>query len=124
MLIAGAGVETERSSRYLLQLCRHVDKAGQPHPQLRAHVEWSDDRGAISFRWGRGTLHALPGVLTLRTEAPDKDPCGGWSTHRRPPRADQQPRSPDGDLNPAPRPPRSGCRDRLQAQQTRGHPHD
>jgi hypothetical protein len=45
MLIAEGRVQAERSSRYLLQLCRHVDKAGQPHPQLRAHVEWSDDRG-------------------------------------------------------------------------------
>jgi hypothetical protein len=73
MLIAEARVETQRSSRYLVQLCRHVNKAGRAHPQMQAHVEWSDDRGVISFDWGRCTLRALPGVLTLRAEAPDED---------------------------------------------------
>jgi hypothetical protein len=73
MLIAEAHVETGRSSRYLVQLCRHVDEAARAHPQMRAHVEWSDDHGVISFDWGRCTLRALPGVLTLRAEAPDED---------------------------------------------------
>lgn len=73
MLIAEARVETERSSRYLVQLCRHVNKAAQAHPQMQAHVEWSDDRGVISFGWGRCTLHADPGVLMLRAEAPDEE---------------------------------------------------
>jgi len=40
---------------------------------MQANVEWSDDRGVISFDWGRCTLRALPGVLTLRAEAPDED---------------------------------------------------
>jgi hypothetical protein len=39
---------------------------------MQAHVEWSDDRGVISFDWGRCTLRADPGVLTLRAEAPDE----------------------------------------------------
>ena len=69
MLIAEARVETERSSRYLVQLCRHVSHAAQANPQMQAHVEWSDDRGMISFDWGRCTLRADPGVLTLRAEA-------------------------------------------------------
>ena len=73
MLIAEARVETERAGRYLVQLCRHIDKAGWAHPQLRAQVEWSDDRGVISLDRGRCTLRALPGVLTLRAEAPDED---------------------------------------------------
>jgi hypothetical protein len=73
MLIAEARVETERSSRYLAQLCRHVNKASQASPQMQAHVEWSDDRGEISFGWGRCTLRADPGVLTLRAEAPDEE---------------------------------------------------
>jgi hypothetical protein len=73
MLIAEATVETERSSRYLVQLCRHVDLVAQAHPQMQAHVEWSDDRGVISFGWGRCTLRAEPGVLTLRAEAPDEE---------------------------------------------------
>jgi hypothetical protein len=72
MLIAEANVETERASRYLVQLCQHLHKVGRAHPQMQAHVEWSDDRGVISFDWGRCTLRALPGVLTLRAEAPDE----------------------------------------------------
>jgi hypothetical protein len=73
MLIAEARVETERSSRYLVQLCRHVSKVGRGHSQMQARVEWSDDRGMISFDWGRCTLRALPGVLMLRAEASDED---------------------------------------------------
>jgi hypothetical protein len=73
MLIAEARVETERSSRYLVQLCRHVSKAALAHPQMQARVEWSDDRGVISFGLARCTLHADPGALTLRAEAPDEE---------------------------------------------------
>ena len=73
MLIAEANVQTERSGRYLVQLCQHIDKAGRAHPHLRAQVEWSDDRGVISLDRGRCTLRALPGALTLRPEAPDED---------------------------------------------------
>jgi hypothetical protein len=73
MLIAEARVETERSSRYLVQLCRHIHKAAQAHPHMRAHVEWTDDRGVIDFGWGRCSLRALPGVLELRAEAPDEE---------------------------------------------------
>jgi hypothetical protein len=73
MLIAEANVETERSSRYLVQLCRHVNLVAQTHPQMQAHVEWSDDRGVISLGAGRCTLRADPGVLTLRAEATDDD---------------------------------------------------
>jgi len=72
MLIAEASVETERSRRYLVQLCRHVSLAAQKHPQMRANVEWSDERGEISFGSGRCTLRADLGVLTLRAEAPDE----------------------------------------------------
>ena len=73
MLIAEARVQTERSGRYLVQLCQHVDKLGRARPQLQAHAEWSEDRGLISFGWGRCMLRALPGVLTLRAEAADED---------------------------------------------------
>jgi hypothetical protein len=72
MLIAEAHVATERSSRYLVQLCEHVDKVGRAHPQMQ-HVEWSDDRGVISLDGGRCTLRALQGVLALHVEAPDED---------------------------------------------------
>jgi hypothetical protein len=73
MLIAEARVETERSNRHLVQLCRHVSKASQARLPIQAHVEWSDDYGVISFGWGRCTLRADPGVLTLRAEAPDEE---------------------------------------------------
>jgi hypothetical protein len=73
MVIVEAQVETGRSSRYLVQLCRHVHKAGRARPQMQARVEWSDDRGVISLDQGRCTLRALPGVLALRVEAPDED---------------------------------------------------
>jgi hypothetical protein len=73
MLIVEARVETERSGRYLVQLCQHVDKMGRARPQLRAHAEWSEDRGLISFGWGRCMLRALPSVLTLQAEAADED---------------------------------------------------
>jgi hypothetical protein len=73
MLIAEAHVETERSSRYLVQLCRHFNDEAQAHPEAQVHVEWSDDRGVASFGWGRCTLRADPGALTLRAEAPDEE---------------------------------------------------
>jgi hypothetical protein len=73
VLIAEASVATERSSRYLVQLCRHVSLVARANPQMRARVEWSDDRGVISFGRARCTLRAGPGVLTLRAEAPDED---------------------------------------------------
>jgi hypothetical protein len=73
MLVAEAKVETERSSRYLVQLCRHVDAVARAQPQMQAHVEWSDDRGMISFDWGRCTLRAVLGVLTLHVEAADEE---------------------------------------------------
>jgi hypothetical protein len=75
MLIAEARVATERSSRYLVQLCRHVNLVARANPQMQAHVEWSDDRGVISFGRGRCTLRADPGVLTLHAEAPTRTAC-------------------------------------------------
>ncbi|HKA68530.1 MAG TPA: DUF2218 domain-containing protein [Actinomycetes bacterium] len=71
MLIAESNVATGRSSRYLVQLCQHIKLIAQRHPQLQAQVEWTDDRGEISFGRGRCTLRADPGVLVLRIEAPD-----------------------------------------------------
>lgn len=71
MLFAEARVETERSSRYLVQLCRHVSKIARA--QMPARVEWSDDRGVISLDWGRCALRADPGLLTLRAEARDEE---------------------------------------------------
>jgi hypothetical protein len=69
MLTAEGPVATERSSRYLVQLCQHLNTVGRAHPQMQAHVGWSDDRGQISFGWGRCTPRADPGVLSLRADA-------------------------------------------------------
>lgn len=73
MLTAEASVVTERSGRYLVQLCRHLDLAARARPQLRAQVTWSEASGVISFDWGRCTLRAERGVLSLRAEAPDAE---------------------------------------------------
>lgn len=72
MLITEADVVTDRPGRYLVQLCRHVSLVARASPQMRARVEWSDDHGVIDVGWGRCTLLAAPGVLTLRAEAGDE----------------------------------------------------
>jgi hypothetical protein len=77
MLTAEGRVETERPSRYLVQLCRHLNLVARQHPQVQAQVDWSEDRGVISLAWGRCTLRAEVGVLTLRAEAPDRRHRGG-----------------------------------------------
>lgn len=71
MRTAEASVATERSGRYLVQLCRHLDLASRTSPRLRAQVSWSEANGEISFDWGRCTLRAGRGVLALRAEAQD-----------------------------------------------------
>ena len=73
MLTAEARVETERSSRYLVQLCKHVSEIGRANPEMQARVEWAEDRGLIEFDWGRCTLGALPYGLILRAEATDEE---------------------------------------------------
>ena len=73
MLIAEARVETERSSRYLVHLCKHFEHKAPERPDVDLHVEWSDDHGRVSFGWGRCTLDADPRLLTLRAEAPDAE---------------------------------------------------
>lgn len=85
MPTAEARVETERASRYLVQLCRHATRMG-PHlrhrrrahdgedmqapPEVR-HVEWSDTYGLVALSWGQWTMYASPDALTLRAEAAD-----------------------------------------------------
>jgi hypothetical protein len=85
MLTAEAHIETERASRYLVQLCRH---AGQMNRYLRhrprthegggappkvQHVEWSDTRGVIRLDLGQLTIRATADTLTVRAEAADED---------------------------------------------------
>ncbi|HEX6329455.1 MAG TPA: DUF2218 domain-containing protein [Jiangellaceae bacterium] len=73
MLVADARVATSRASRYLAQLCRHLDLVAQKHPEMHAHVNCSDDCGVISFGTGRCLLRADQEVLALRVEAPDEE---------------------------------------------------
>lgn len=73
MQTAEARVVTERSGRYLDQLCRHLDLMARAHPQLRVQVTWSETNGVISFDRGRCTLRAEHGVLALVAEAPDEE---------------------------------------------------
>jgi hypothetical protein len=84
MLVAEGRAETERASRYLVQLCRHVHLVAQHNPRMQAHVHWSHDRGEISFGWGRCTLRAHPRVLTLRAEV-DRGGHPTWLTNPAPP---------------------------------------
>jgi hypothetical protein len=84
MLTAEAHVETGRAGRYLDQLCRHVSRmgrhgghappsrSGHAAPEVQ-HVEWSDSDGVITTGWGRCTVQATPGALTLRVEATDEE---------------------------------------------------
>jgi hypothetical protein len=85
---ADAHIETERPSRYLVQLCRQVshqgrnrhlprsDHRGDTHerpPETQVHVEWSDTQGIVSLPWGQCTMQAIPSTLTLRAEASDEE---------------------------------------------------
>ncbi|MFF4351004.1 DUF2218 domain-containing protein [Streptomyces sp. NPDC001530] len=87
-----ARVETERPSRYLVQLCKHFDNKGRhlahrprghgggDERELRemraaaaeAQVEWSETRGTVRLPWGRCEMRADPGALTVNVEAADE----------------------------------------------------
>ena len=86
MPTAHATVATTRPSRYLTQLCRHVDHLSRrtdhrlhlrqgdtehTPPGTDAHVTWSDTAGVIDLRWARCTLTADAGALVLHAEAHD-----------------------------------------------------
>jgi hypothetical protein len=80
MLSAEANVATDRPSRYLVQLCQHVeqlhDRAVKHHggegPASDAKVEFSETEGSIDFGWARCTVRASRDTLTLHAEAPDE----------------------------------------------------
>ena len=85
MSAAEARIPTENAGRYLARLCQHAGQmgthlgrrpgrhpgGGAPPEILRA--ESSDDRGTLVLNWGRCTLQAGDGMLTLRAEAGDPD---------------------------------------------------
>ncbi len=86
MPTAHARIPTDRASRYLAQLCRHLSELqhhggsptghdtephrGRQRPQVQ-HVEWSDTHGTIDLGTARLTLDATPDTLDLTLDAPD-----------------------------------------------------
>ena len=72
MLIAEAAVTTDRASRYLTQLCQHLEAIAQARAQMPVRVEWGDDTGLITLGAARCALQARAGALILRAEAPDE----------------------------------------------------
>jgi hypothetical protein len=86
MPILQAQIPTERAGRYLVQFCRHASAMGGAHThrmhrngttlprEVQVTAEWSDVSGVVTFTpWGRCTLTADAGTLTLRIDAPDED---------------------------------------------------
>lgn len=80
-----AQIHTERASRYLVQFCEHAAAMGggghnpRLHPQattarrdVQVTAAWSGADGTVTFTpWGRCTLSAGPGRLTVRIDAAD-----------------------------------------------------
>ena len=88
MLSAEADIQTENAARYLARLCGHAGKMGtagrRPGHRRPSHargdvapevrrVECSGTEGTVSLDWGRWTMQALPGRLTVRAEAADEE---------------------------------------------------
>jgi hypothetical protein len=89
MLTVEAQIETERASRYLVQLCRHAAAmaGGRGHRfrnhagghararrEVQVHAEWSETHGTISFTpWGQCTIQANASTLAVRVEATDEE---------------------------------------------------
>ncbi|HCT78893.1 MAG TPA: DUF2218 domain-containing protein [Micromonosporaceae bacterium] len=72
-LISEAFAETERASRYLVQLCQHVHLVAHANPHMQAQVQWSGEHGVIDLGLGRCSLRADADGLRLRAEAPDAE---------------------------------------------------
>ncbi|GAA5011096.1 DUF2218 domain-containing protein [Actinopolymorpha pittospori] len=86
MLTAEARIETERASRYLVQLFRHLEHLSGPsahpshggtdgemstRPDVR-HVDYSDTHGTLRLDMGQFTAAATSDALMLRVEAADE----------------------------------------------------
>jgi hypothetical protein len=76
-----ARIETGRASRYLVQLCEHLNQMPRhdthrthPHqgaPPTVGHIEQSDSTAVITLDCGRCTLQATADSLTLCVDAAD-----------------------------------------------------
>lgn len=78
MPTARTRVVTDRASRYLVQLCEHLDQMehraqhrGAPATPGALRVEWTDVHGVITFAGGRCTLDATDDALDLHLVADD-----------------------------------------------------
>lgn len=82
-LTAAARIPTDRASRYLAQLCRHLGQMsrmrhrlpgsqGREAPPAVEGVDWSDASGTIRFSGGTCTLSATADALAARVEADDE----------------------------------------------------
>ncbi|MFF3446616.1 DUF2218 domain-containing protein [Streptomyces sp. NPDC002667] len=86
MPTAETRLATDRASRYLVQLCRHLGRMthmshrppggghgeGGTQPEVR-HVEFTDTHATVHFAEGLWTLDATADALTLRVDADDED---------------------------------------------------
>jgi hypothetical protein len=85
MPTAEARLATDRASRYLVQLCRHLGQMtrmshrppgghgdGRTPPAVQ-QVDYADTRGTVRFADGQWTLEATADTLTLRVDAVDED---------------------------------------------------
>jgi uncharacterized protein len=72
-LIAEARVETEDASRYLVELCEHLNQKAEAKPELGVRVAWTKGNGTVDFGWGRCAMRADEDSLSLRAEADDDD---------------------------------------------------
>ena len=84
MPTAETRLATDRASRYLVQLCRHLRQmprishrppgghgGGRMQPEVR-HVEFTDTHGTVRFADGLWILDATADELTLRVDADDE----------------------------------------------------
>jgi hypothetical protein len=84
MPIAEAAIDTPRAARYLAQFGKHAGAMagarGRMHgggpgagDEVNLHVECADDEVVVTVApWGRATLRARDGRLTVRAEAADQ----------------------------------------------------
>lgn len=72
MPTAETRVATDRASRYLVQLCEHLNQLSGGHrgPGVR-QVEWTETRGVLTLAFGRCELVADDEGLVVRIVAGD-----------------------------------------------------
>jgi hypothetical protein len=87
MPAAQATISTSRAAAYLTRLCGHAakmstatmrlhhrprDHAGGAPPQVQ-HVQHDGDEATVTLDCGQWTMHAGPGQLRIRAQAPEQD---------------------------------------------------